>query len=148
MSLIRWNPARELNKMHDDLNRLFSGFLPGDTLETSFARGAWEPVVDISETPESYLVSAELPGLTKDDVSINYEDGILSIRGEKKQEKEEKRKNYHRVERSFGAFERSFRVPSRVLVDKIEAKFKDGVLHLMLPKAEEARPKEIPIKIS
>lgn len=148
MSLIRWSPARELNRMHDDLNRLFSGFLSGDALETSFARGAWEPVVDISETPESYLVSAELPGLTKDDVNINYEDGILSIRGEKKQEKEEKRKNYHRVERSFGAFERSFRVPSRVLVDKIEAKFKDGVLHLLLPKAEEARPKEIPIKIN
>jgi HSP20 family protein len=134
--------------MHDDLNRLFSGFFSGDTLETSFARGAWEPVVDICETPESYLVTAELPGLTKDDVNISYEDGILTIRGEKKQEKEEKRKNYHRVERSFGAFERSFRVPSRVLLDKVEAKFKDGVLHLMLPKAEEARPKEIPIKIS
>jgi HSP20 family protein len=134
--------------MHDELNRLFSGFLSGDALETSFARGTWEPVVDISETPESYLVTAELPGLTKDDVNINYEDGVLTIRGEKKQEKEEKRKNYHRVERSFGAFERSFRVPSRVLVDKIEAKFKDGILNLMLPKAEEARPKEIPIKIS
>jgi HSP20 family protein len=134
--------------MHDDLNRLFSGFFSGDALETSFARGAWEPVVDICETAESYLVTAELPGLTKDDVNISYEDGILTIRGEKKQEKEEKRKNYHRVERSFGAFERSFRVPSRVLIDKVEAKFKDGVLHLMLPKAEEARPKEIPIKIS
>jgi HSP20 family protein len=134
--------------MHDDLNRLFGGFFSGDALETSFARGAWEPMVDISETPESYLVTAELPGVTKDDVNINYEDGVLTIRGEKKQEKEEKRKNYHRVERSFGAFERSFRVPARVLVDKIEAKFKDGILNLMLPKAEEARPKEIPIKIS
>ena len=148
MSLIRWNPTRELNRMHDDLNRLFGGLFTGDPLETSFARGAWEPVVDISETPESYVVTAELPGLTKDDVNINYEDGILTIRGEKKQEKEEKRKNYHRVERSFGVFERSFRVPSRVLVDKIEAKFKDGVLNLMLPKAEEVRPKEIPIKIN
>jgi HSP20 family protein len=148
MSLVRWNPARELNRMHDELNRLFSNFFSADTLETSFARGAWEPVVDISETPESYLVTAELPGISKDDVNISYEDGVLTIRGEKKQEKEEKRKNYHRVERSFGAFERSFRVPSRVLIDKVEAKFKDGVLHLMLPKAEEARPKEIPIKIS
>ena len=103
MSLVRWNPARELNRMQEELNRLFSGLVPGDALETSFARGAWEPAVDISETPESYMVTAELPGLTKDDVSINYEDGILTIRGEKKQEKEEKRKNYHRVERSFGA---------------------------------------------
>ncbi len=148
MSLVRWNPSRELNRMHDDLNRLISSFFSGDAPETSFARGAWEPAVDISETPESYLVTAELPGMSKDDVNISYEDGILTIRGEKKQEKEEKRKNYHRVERSFGAFERSFRVPSRVMVEKIEAKFKDGVLSLMLPKAEEARPKEIPIKIS
>jgi HSP20 family protein len=100
MSLIRWSPARELNRMHDDLNRLFSGFWPGAALETSFARGAWEPAVDISETPESYMVTAELPGLTKDDVNINYEDGILTIRGEKKQEKEEKRKRREKRRRS------------------------------------------------
>jgi HSP20 family protein len=148
MSLIRWNPARELAKVQDDFNRLAGTFFRDDAFETSFARGAWEPVVDISETPENYLVTAELPGLTKDDVNINYEDGVLTIRGEKRQEKEEKRKNYHRLERSFGAFERSFRVPSRVLVDKIDAKFKDGVLSLTMPKAEEARPKEIPIKIN
>jgi HSP20 family protein len=148
MSLIRWSPARELAKVQDDFNRLASTFLRDDAFETSFARGAWEPVVDISETDDNYVVIAELPGMSKDDVKISYEDGILSIRGEKKQEREEKRKNYHRLERSFGAFERSFRVPSRVLVDKIDAKFKDGVLNLTMPKAEEARPKEIPIKIN
>lgn len=148
MSLVRWNPARELAKVQDDFNRLAGAFFRDDAMETSFARGAWEPVVDISETDDNYVVTAELPGLSKDDVKISYEDGILSLRGEKKHEKEEKRKNYHRVERSFGAFERSFRVPSRVLVDKIDAKFKDGILHLTMPKAEEARPKEIPIKIN
>lgn len=148
MSLVRWNPARELARVQDDFNRLASTFFRDDALETSFARGTWEPVVDISETDDNYVVTAELPGLSKDDVKINFQDGILSLRGEKRQEKEEKRKNYHRVERSFGAFERSFRVPSRVMVDKIDAKFKDGVLHLSMPKAEEARPKEIPIKIN
>jgi HSP20 family protein len=148
MSLVRWNPGRDLTRMQDDFNRLVNNFFNDDAMETSFGRSSWQPSVDISETPENYLVTAELPGLTKDDVKISYEDGILSIRGEKKQEKEEKRKNYHRVERSFGVFERSFRVPSRVIADKIEAKFKDGILNLILPKSEEARPKEIPIKIS
>lgn len=93
-------------------------------------------------------IHADFPGLTKDEVKINYEDGVIAIRGEKKQEKEEKNKNYHRVERSYGAFERSFRLPNRVEVGKIEAKFKDGVLSLRLPKSEEAKPKEIPIRIS
>ncbi len=89
-----------------------------------------------------------MPGLSKDDVKISYEDGVLTIRGEKKQESESKDKNYHRVERSYGMFERSFRLPSRIEANAIEAKFKDGVLNLRLPKSEEARPKEIPIKIS
>jgi HSP20 family protein len=148
MSIVRWNPARELTRMQEDFNRLVSGFFRDDAFETSFARGAWEPAVDISETNDDYFITAELPGLNKDDVKVSYEDGILLIRGEKRQEKEEKGKNYHRIERNYGNFERSFHLPSRIMIDKIDAKFKDGVLTLTLPKAEEARPKEIPIKIS
>lgn len=148
MSLVRWNPTRDLARVQDDFDRLMKNFLRDDAWETSMVRGAWEPAVDISETSENYLIAAELPGLTKEDVKVSYEDGVLSIRGEKRQEREEKGKNYHRVERSYGNFERSFRLPSRILIDKIDAKFKDGILTLTLPKAEEARPKEIPIKIS
>ncbi|MDZ7291794.1 MAG: Hsp20/alpha crystallin family protein [candidate division KSB1 bacterium] len=147
MSLVRWNPARELARMQEEMDRLFGRFMRGDALETSFARGDWEPAVDISETADNYIITAELPGLTKDDVRVSYEDGMLTIRGEKRQEKEEKGKNYHRMERSYGSFERSFRLPSRIVVDKIGAKFSDGLLTLTLPKTEEARPKEIPIKI-
>ena len=148
MSIVRWNPARELLGVQNELNRLFHNFFDRDLLETSYRHSSWEPAVDISETAEDFRVNADLPGLSKDDVKISYEDGVLTIKGEKKQESETKEKNYHRVERSYGMFERSFRLPSRIEVNGIEAKFKDGVLNLRLPKAEDARPKEIPIKIS
>lgn len=148
MSIVRWNPARELLGMQNEMNRLLNNFFDRDFFETSYRRGLWEPAVDISESMEDFFVTADLPGLSKDDVKISYEDGVITIKGEKKQEKEEKDKNYHRVERSYGMFERSFRLPSRIDVNKIEARFKDGVLNLRLPKTEEARPKEIPIKIS
>jgi HSP20 family protein len=148
MSIVRWNPARELLGVQSEMNRLFNNFFDRDLSETSYRRTVWEPAVDISETADDFLVSADLPGLNKDDVKISYEDGVITIKGEKKQEKETKDKNYHRVERSYGMFERSFRLPSRIDVNTIEAKFKDGVLNLRLPKAAEARPKEIPIKIS
>jgi len=133
--------------MQSEMNRMFSRFFDRELPETSFRDNVWEPAVDISETGDEYQVSADLPGLTKDDVKISYEDGVVTIRGEKKQEKEDKGRNYHRVERCYGAFERSFRLPARVDVDKISAKFKDGVLDLRLPKTEEVKPKEIPIKI-
>jgi HSP20 family protein len=144
MTLTRWNPTRDLFRIQEEFDRLFRGFLP----ETSLARGTWEPAVDICEADHEYSITADLPGLTKDEIKVNYQDGVLTIFGEKKQEKEEKGKNYHRLERGYGAFERSFRLPSRVQADKIRAEFKDGVLHLTLPKADEARPKEIPIRIN
>lgn len=148
MSLVRWSPARELWNVQSEFDRFLNRFLERDASETSYRLGAWEPAVDISETDEEYQIHADLPGLSKDEVKINYEDGVITIRGEKKQEKEEKKKNYHRTERSYGLFERSFRLPNRVEIGKVEAKFKDGVLELRLPKAEEAKPKEIPIRIS
>ena len=148
MSIVRWSPARELLGVQNEVNRLFNNFFDRDLFETSYRHSVWEPAVDISETQEDFQVNADLPGLTKDDVKISYEDGVITIKGEKRQEKEEKEKNYHRVERRYGAFERSFRLPARVEANKIEAKFKDGVLSLRLPKAEDAKPKEIPIKIS
>ncbi len=147
MGIVRWNPVGDFVRMRDGLDRMFRGMFPEELPEASLVRGQWAPSVDIRETGDNFLVTAELPGLGKEDVKISYEDGVLSIRGEKKQEQEEKDANYHRVERSYGVFERSFRLPSRVAVEKIEAKFKDGVLNLALPKAEEARPKQIEINV-
>jgi HSP20 family protein len=147
MAIVRWNPAGDFVRMREGLDRLVRGLFSDELPEASLVRGEWAPAVDIRETGDNLIITAELPGMGKDDVKVNYEDGVLTIRGEKKQEHEHKDANYHRVERSYGVFERSFRLPSRVAVEKIEAKFKDGVLHLTLPKAEEARPKQIQINV-
>ena len=105
------------------------------------------PRINIEETDNEWLVTAELPGVTKDDVKVNFQDGLLTISGEKKSEKEDKNKNFHKVERSYGKFYRSLNVNSSVLADKIDASFKDGILEVTLPKAEEAKPKLIDVKI-
>jgi len=105
------------------------------------------PRVDIAETNGELVVAAELPGLTRDDVSIRIENNVLTLKGEKKQEEEEKATNYHRIERSYGAFSRSFSLPSTVDASKVRAGFKDGVLTITLPKTEEAKGKEIPIEV-
>lgn len=148
MTLTRWSPARELLEMADEMNRLMSNVFGDVTRETSFFKGTWSPAVDISEDKDNFYLHVELPGLKKDDVKVSYEDGILTIRGEKKAEREDKDVNYHRIERSFGMFERSFRVPTRIKEDNIEARFENGVLTITLPKAEEVKPKEIAVKVS
>jgi HSP20 family protein len=104
--------------------------------------------VDIREQNDAYLVEVELPGLSKDDVKITMENNILTVQGEKKQEKEEKRGNYHRTERVYGSFQRSFTLPSSVKNEKIEAQYKNGILTVTLPKVEEAKPKAIEVKVS
>jgi len=153
MSLIRWNPVRDLATLPSDLfgiqremNRMFDGFFHGTRDEDS-ALMAWTPAVDIAEHDDEYIVKVELPGINKEDVKITLESNILTIRGEKKQEKETKKENYHRVERSYGTFQRSFTLPTTVKSDKIDASYKDGVLSVFLPKAEEAKPKQIEVKV-
>lgn len=148
MTLTRWNPTREIWGLADDMNRLFRSMVEDSTREASFYKGSWNPAVDISEDKDNFHLNIDLPGLDKKDVNVRFEDGLLTITGEKRAEKEEKDVNYHRVERSYGKFERSFRVPSQVMADKIDAKFNKGVLTVTLPKAEEAKPKEIEVKIS
>jgi len=155
MSLTRWNPARELAtwpsdifSMQRDINRLFDNFFRGDrTPEESTSLSLWTPAVDIEEREDAYSVKVELPGVSKEDVKITLESNTLTIRGDKKQEKEEKGKNYHRVERSYGSFQRSFALPSTVKAEKIDASYKDGILEITLPKAEEAKPKQIEVKV-
>jgi HSP20 family protein len=153
MSLVRWNPARDLATWPSDLfgiqremNKMFDGVFRG-TGDEDYSFSSWTPAVDIAEHDDEYLVKVELPGVNKDEVKLTLENNILTIRGEKKQEKETKKENYHRVERSYGSFQRSFTLPAAVKSDKIDASYKDGILKVSLPKAEEAKPKQIEVKV-
>ena len=146
MTLVRWNPTRDMmqtrNEMHRLVNEFFRGGNGGDG---SWRTGAWTPAVDIYESDQALTLKAELPGFSKDDVQIDIKDNVLTLKGERKREHEVKEEQYHRVERVFGAFRRSFVLPALIDADKAEATFKDGVLELKLPKAEEAKPKRIGI---
>lgn len=147
--MIRWSPRSEL--FRDRFNRLFDQPF-GTDIFNAFEAGEdmssrnWLPPVDISETDEALVLTAELPGLSKEDVDITLENNVLSIRGERKFEKEATQENYHRVERSYGAFSRSFTLPSNLVSDKVHASFSDGLLRVEIPKAEEAKPRKITIE--
>lgn len=147
MAITRWNPSRELLGIADEMNRLVNNVFGDETRETSLFKGTWSPAVDIAEDDNNFYLHIELPGMKREDVKVRYEEGLLTITGEKKSEKEEKKVNFHRVERSYGKFERSFRVPTRILNEKIDASFQNGVLTVTLPKSEETKPKEIEVKI-
>lgn len=152
MSLVRWNPARELLNMEREFNKLFNlfgkrfGSWESDAKD-EYENAVWMPLTDIKEDKDNYVVMLDLPGVSKEDVKVSYADGQLSISGERKQEKETKDSKYHRVERAYGKYYRSFTLPKLVKEDKIEAEFKDGQLTVTVPKAEEAKPKELEIKI-
>jgi HSP20 family protein len=149
MTLTRWNPTRELWGIAEDMNRLVSNIFGDFNRDTAFFQGAWTPTVDIGEDKDNFYLRIDLPGMTKDDVRVNYEDGILTIKGERKDEwQDNKDLSVHRTERFYGKFERSFTVPRRILDNKIVANFKNGVLLVTLPKVEEVKPKEIEVKIS
>lgn len=154
MTLMRWNPAPDTDtpaggilSMQREINRMFDSFFRGGAGEDEgLFPSAWIPAVDLAESDGEFTVKAELPGIDRSDVRITMQDNVLTIRGEKKQEKEEKGK-YRRVERSYGAFERSFALPAPVKSDRVEAAFRDGILTITLPKAEEARPRQIDVKV-
>lgn len=151
-AISRWNPIKEM----EDLQKNLSSFLGHTSSLSSLQQGAgeesitvaeWSPVVDITEDEKEYLVKAELPGLNRDQVKVAVEKGILSITGERKFEKEEKNKKYHRIERAYGSFVRTFVVPDDADAEKVSADFKDGVLKVHLPKSEKAKPKQIEVKV-
>lgn len=155
MSLVRWNPARDLSlypsdmlNMQREINRTF-GSLFRSSLgeESSLVPSLWTPAADIAETENQCIVKMELPGVTKDEVKIAMQNNLLYIHGEKKQEKMSKGSEYQRVERSYGSFQRSFTLPTTVKTDGIEATFAHGILTITLPKAEEAIPKQIEVKV-
>ena len=149
MSLVRWDPFRELEDMSERLNRVFARPSMRDNAgKENLTVADWMPVVDISESDGEYLIKAELPEVKKEDVKVTVEDGVLTIQGERRQEKEEKGKRYHRVERSYGSFVRSFTLPESVDEGGVKAEYKDGVLNLHLPKSEKVKPKAIDVKVS
>ena len=145
MAIVRWDPFRDLNLLQDRMNRLFED--AGRTWRTDepAATTTWSPSVDIFETEGEIVVKAELPGMDRKDIQLNLENNVLSLRGERKFTKETKDENYHRIERSYGVFSRSFSIPATVDEEKIRADYKDGVLRIMLPKKEQAKPKQIKI---
>ncbi len=143
-----WEPFTRLRTIQDQFNRLFE-----DTFENYPAatreglERKWLPLVDIYEDKDSFVVKAELPGVKKEDVTIEIKDTVLTLSGERKQEGEVKKENYHRIERVYGKFTRSFTLPGSVKIEGVHAQYKDGVLEITLPKAEKAKPKSIPIEV-
>lgn len=152
--LTRWEPFgsirrrgrsmfSDLTGIQQEMNRLFDEFF-GER-RTGLAGGGWSPAVDVSETETSLTIRSELPGMTQENIELNLQDNVLTLKGEKSQEEKEDQENFHRIERSYGSFSRSFSLPANVDQEKVEATFKNGVLEIVLPKAEEAMPKKIAI---
>src|SRR5262245_2208839 len=148
--LTRWDPFREMDELQKKLTSIF-GLGPQrvtNNKEETMTVAQWLPLVDITEDNEAYLIKAELPEVSKDAVKVTVEGGLLTISGERRFEKEEKDRKYHRIERSYGNFTRSFAVPDDADDSKVTAEFKDGVLTVRLAKSDKARPKTIDVKVS
>ena len=144
--LTPWRPF-EFDRIRMEMDRLWDSFLEGRPVRRVEDDREWLPSVDVSETKNDLVIKAELPGLDPKDIDISMNNGYLTIKGEKKNEKEERDENYHLIERSYGSFTRSVRLPREVQSDKITASFKNGILKITLPKSEEAKKKEIKIKV-
>jgi len=153
MAIVRWEPFRDLAGLQDRMNRLFDesfrGLTRGGAAEEDWALGGtWAPAVDIYEQEGHIVLKAELPGIDPKDVDIRLENNVLTLRGERKVDNDVQRDSYHRVERAYGSFTRSFTLPSVVDQEHIKADYKDGVLKVTLPKREEAKPKQISISVN
>jgi HSP20 family protein len=147
MELTRWDPFKDLQVLQDRMNRLFNesaGRLTGRTEEV--LGGHWVPEVDIYEGEHEFVVKADLPGLEIKDIDIQIQENILTIKGERQIDQELVKDQYHRIERSYGSFQRSFTLPNIVDQEKVKAKFKDGVLEIRIPKQERAKPKQIQVE--
>jgi HSP20 family protein len=144
-----WDPFRELEDMQNRLSSMLGRRLPllRDGGGDEFTVTEWSPAVDIAEDDKEYIIKAELPGMSKENIKVTVEGGVLSIAGERKAEKEEKTKKYHRIERNYGTFTRSFTLPDDASGEKVTAEFKDGVLKVHLPKEEKAKAKSLEVKI-
>jgi HSP20 family protein len=148
MAIVRWEPFRDLMTTQREFDRLFKEAFVPFFGEGELSTRTWAPPVDIYENENDIVLKAELPGVDPKDVEVRVEDNTLYLKGERKFEKEVKQENYHRVERSYGSFARSFSLPSSINAEKVKAEYKDGLLTLTLPKREEAKPKTIKIDVS
>ena len=148
MTLVRWDPFRNVSSLQDRINRMFEDFFPRSReLDEEIGVCAWQPAVDIYETDEGLVIQAELPGVKKEDVSVELKDNILTLKGERKVDNEIDEQRYFRKERCFGTFHRSFTLRESVQADKIKARFKEGILEVEIPKAEAERPRQITVDI-
>ena len=143
MALVQWSPSSEVVRRRGQMNRFLSDFFNG--IDTDAPQGTWNPAVDIFEKEGNIVLQAELPGLTVKDVELRVENETLTLRGERKHDEEVKDRGYHRIERVYGSFVRSFHLPAAVDTGKIKADFKDGLLKVVLPKRDEAKPRQIAI---
>lgn len=142
MNIIRWNPFRELAEMEGRLNR----FAAPEASPLTF--GDWAPAVDVRETETAYVVTADLPDVRKEEVKVTFHEGVLSLEGERKLEREEKGDTFHRVERGYGTFVRRFALPAEVDANGVTAEFKNGVLNVRVPKTVNVKPKAIEVKVA
>jgi HSP20 family protein len=149
MTLTKWDPFKDLVSLQDRMNRLFDESVrnvrPGDEALSS---AIWSPAVDIYETEDEVVVKAELPEVNQKDIDVQIENSTLTLRGERKFNKETKKENFHRIERAYGSFSRSFTLPSTIDQEKIRADYKDGILKISMPKREETKPKQIKVAVT
>jgi HSP20 family protein len=147
MALVRWEPAREISSLQSDINRLFNSFFDTPTGGNGGTLRRWIPPMDLVETEDSFVLKADLPGLTESDLNLEVEDNVLTISGERKAEHEDKREGYVRVERAFGSFRRSLTLPEGVEPDAVKASFDNGVLEVRIPKPEQRKPRKVAIQV-
>jgi HSP20 family protein len=153
MAIVRWDPTRELDSLQSEMNRLFSSFFEtpvrpgnGNGGTTTVAR-RWIPAMDLVETDEHFILKADLPGMTEDDVTIELENNVLTVAGERKTEHEEKHEGYYRLERATGAFSRALTLPEGIDPEAVNASFDNGVLEVRIPKPEQAKPRRVQIGV-
>jgi HSP20 family protein len=149
MAIVRWDPFDAFLGAQEDLNRLFrrSWLRPADSGESTGEVGTWAPAVDIYETGEAYAVEAELPGIDPKDIEVSVDEGVLNLKGERRLEKEVREDNYHRIERAYGVFHRSIRLPADVDAGNVKASYDNGLLRITVPKTEQVKPKSIPVTV-
>lgn len=146
MSIVRYDPFRDLRTLQEEVNRLFTGNLTRTFDDEGIARGSWSPSVDIYENKDQIVLEAELPGMKREDFDVSVENNVITLRGERQFEKKDDSDNYHRVERAYGSFTRSFTLPNTVSTEGATADYRNGVLRVTLPKREETKARRIEIK--
>ena len=147
MALVRWEPVRELNSLQQEMNRLFSTFFDTPTAGNGSPARRWIPAMDLVETDEHYVLTADLPGLSQEDISLEFEGDVLTLSGERKTEQAERKEGYYRLERATGSFSRSLTLPEGIDPGAVTATFDKGVLEVRIPKPEQRKPKKVAIQV-